>query len=198
MLIHAYHRPRVPTGFCCAGSSAVASGEAVRPRRVAGRSGPGVGRDDRGHQPLASGLADRGTDGAPGRRASWPQATARAQAVGDDRARPAGGARGPRVQHRGLDAAPRGDADRTPDGRGPSSGPCLAAPAGDGLVAAASRPAGPGTRRSGDCAVEDAALGAAKKTPAGAARGSSSRTKAASPSSPWSAGCGPRGAKRRS
>jgi transposase len=37
-----------------------------------------------------------------------------------------------------------------------------------------------------------------KKTPAGAARGSSSRTKAASPSSPWSAGRGPRGAKRRS
>ena len=37
-----------------------------------------------------------------------------------------------------------------------------------------------------------------KKTPAGAARGSSSRTKVASPSSPSSAGRGPRGAKRRS
>jgi transposase len=37
-----------------------------------------------------------------------------------------------------------------------------------------------------------------KKTPAGAARGSSSRTKAASPSSPSSAGRGPRGGKRRS
>jgi transposase len=37
-----------------------------------------------------------------------------------------------------------------------------------------------------------------KKTPAGTARGSSSRTKAASPSSQSSAGRGPRGGKRRS
>jgi transposase len=46
--------------------------------------------------------------------------------------------------------------------------------------------------------VEDAALGPAKKTPDAAARGSSSRTKAASRSSPSSGARGRRGDRRRS
>ena len=75
-------------------------------------------------------------------------------------------ARGPArrgVQYRFVDAAADGGGHRTPHAGAPSPRACVAPVARVELVAAAAGAPGPGTRRGGHRAVEDAAMGAAKK-----------------------------------
>ena len=88
----------------------------------------------------------------------------------------AGVARRAGLHDGGVDVAARGDGTRARDRRGPSSGPCL----GLGVVAPAPRPAIARARRGGHRAVEEHAMAAATKKPSGSARGSSSKTRAAS------------------
>src|SRR6266446_3146451 len=163
MLIHANDQPRIPTGFCCVGSSAVSGRGAVRAGRVASGGGADHGRDDGRRESLASDLAGEGAVRPEGGGPGGPQAAAHPKALGADRAGPASGPAGPRVQHRVVDVAPDRADDRALDRGGASSRPCVAGAARIGLVPAATRPARARTRRSGDRRVEDTTLGAAKK-----------------------------------
>ena len=198
MLIHAFSQPRIPTGFCCVGSSAVRGRAVVRARRVAGSRRTSTGRDQCLGQPLAPGL-DRGRAAGPERRGTrGTQAALRCRRLGDGGARVVGRTGGAGIQYRLVDVAARRDRHQTRDrGRAPSW-PRLARAAEVGVVAAAPGASRPGARRGGDRAMEDQAVDAAKKTPGGGAPGSSSKTRAASPSNPLSAAPGRRAARRRS
>src|SRR3989441_9789891 len=163
MLSHADLQPRIPSGFCCVGSTPVAGGRDVRAWRVAGGGRAGVGRDDGRGESLVSGVAGEGAAGVESRRARGPQTSPRASRLGEARARVAGGARGAGLYDRGVDVAARGDSARARNRRGPSSGPCLARAAGLGVVAATPRPAVARARRGCHRGVEAHALAAAKK-----------------------------------
>ncbi len=198
MLSHANLQSRIPTGFCGIGSTPVSRRGIVCPRRVAGGGGAGVERDDGLRQSLASGVARHGParpQGGGPRRTQTPPGAGR---LGDGRAGVAGGTGGARLRHRGVDLAARGGRDRAPHRRRPSPGPCVARAARPGVVAATPRPARARAGRGRHCAVEERAVAAAKKTPSGSAPGSSSRTKAASRSTPSSVTRGRPAAKPRS
>ena len=194
MLKHAHTR----TGFCCDGSAPVASRAAVRAGRVAGGGGEGVGRYPGQCPPLVPRVESAGKGGSQRGGARGSEAAIGGGAARDRRA---GAARRPPcagVQHRPVDPAARGRTHRATDGRSAPSWARLAGAARTGVVAAAAHAASARTRRAGDHGMEDAALGAAKKTPDAGTRGSSSRPKAASRSNRSSAGRGRRGAKRPS
>jgi len=194
MLKHAYNR----TGFGRDGGASAESRAAVRAWRIASGGGEGVGSHPGQCPPLVpcveGGGPSRSQRGGPRR----PEAAVGCDAAGDGRTSAANGPARAWVQYRRVDPAARRRAHRAAD-RGPTPPrPCLAAAARAGVVAATADAASARTRRAGDRGVEDGALGAAKKTPGVDARGSSSRTKAASPSSRSSVGPGRRAGPRRS
>ena len=157
------HGDQGASRFRCVGSTAIAGGPAVLARGDAGRGGAGVGCDDGSGQSLASAMAREGPLGPEGSGASGAQAQARRATTGEGGARVARRTRRPRVHHRTVDVAPRGDSDPADDGRAASSQSCRPAAPAARLVLAAARPAGARARRAGDRTLEDAALGAAKK-----------------------------------
>src|SRR5438477_7387129 len=163
MLRHANHRPRIPKGFCCVGSSAVPGRAVVRARRVAGGGGAGPGGDDRRRQSLASGVGGERPTRPEGGGASWPKAATRRRAVADDRAGAESGPGRAWLQHGVVDAASGGRGDQAVDRRGASSRACVASAAEIRLVPPTPRPARAGAGRRGDRAVENDTLGAAKK-----------------------------------
>src|SRR5216684_709017 len=140
-------------------------------------------------------LEARGPAGAEGRGAG--RAQTEAQRRGGGRGRRGAPSRPGRagVPHGSVDAAAGRGGHHATHGRPAPSRTRLADLAAAGVVPPASSPARAGAGRGGDRTVEDAALGAAKKTPAAATRGSSSKTKVASRSSPSSAGPGPPAAR---
>src|SRR5678815_2305152 len=140
MLSYANLQPRIPPGFCCVGSPPVAGGGDVRAWRHARRGGPRAERDVGRDQSLVSGVAGEGPARAEGRGPRGPQTAPRADRLGEARAGIAGRASGAGLSDRGVDLAPRRHGDRAADGRGPSSGACLARAARVGVVAATARP----------------------------------------------------------
>jgi len=198
MLGNATSQPRIPPGFCCVGSASVRGRAFVRARRIAGDRGPHPGRDAGGRPSLVSRLARRRPLGLEGRRPGGAQATARGAAAGAGRSRVAQGPRRSWVRHGTVDIAARGHRHRAAHACAVSPGPRLAHPAAPRVVAAAPDAPSAGARRGRDRGVEAAAVAAGKKTPTGAGRGSSSKTKAASRTGRSSVAPGPRAATRRS
>ena len=198
MLIHADHQPRIPTGFCCVGSSTVRGRAEVRARRIAGGRRARVGCEQRRRQSLAPGVGGRGAARAQGGGARRAQAASRGRRAGASRAGVVGGPREARIRYRPVDVAARGQGHQTGDGSRPPSRPRLARVAQARLVAPASGAPRARARRGGHRGVEGHPVAAAKKTPGVAAPGSSSKTRAASRSNRSSAGRGHRAATRRS
>jgi hypothetical protein len=178
------------TGDHRAGGAPVQGGALVRSWSVAGDGGGNVWGQSPDGASLVPDLEAGGPGGLEGRGAAGPAAAAGSSAAG---ARGYGVARrpaGPRVPHRPLDPAPGGRAHPAPHWRAVSPGTCVVPAAETAVVAAAARAAGTRARRGGDSTVGGAAVAGRKKTPAASGPGSSSRTKAAFPSSPSSAGRG--------
>ncbi len=194
MLKHAHTR----TGFGRDGSAPAAGRAAVRAWRIARGGGEDVRRHPGQCPPLVPRVEGART-GGPQR--SGPCGTQAAIGCGATRDPRAGAPHWPpraRVQHRPVDAAARGRRHQAPDGGATPSRPRLAGTARARVVAAAAHATSARTRREGDRGMEEAALGAAKKTPDAGTPGSSSRTKAGSRSTRLSVGRGRREAKRRS
>src|SRR5215467_7214319 len=163
MLSHAYLQPRVPTGFCCVGSTPVAGGRPVCTGRVASGRGAGVGCDHGRDQSLVSGVARERPAGPESRWPGRPQTASAGGGFGEARSRLAGGATRSGLCDRGVDVAAGRERDRAVDGGRPSSGSRVAGLAGIGVVPAAPGSAGARAGRGGDCPVEGDAVAATKK-----------------------------------
>src|SRR5207253_1090881 len=138
------HSTAGATAQCCVGSTPVRSGAVVHAGHVAG-SGHAEAQGQSADGPsLVSPLASAWPTGIESHGATGPKTAARCPAAGAGRARVAPGAAGPRLPHRSVDAAARGDGHRTLDWRALSRRPCLVHPARAAVVVATSH--APGAR----------------------------------------------------
>src|SRR6266851_3865922 len=157
------HSTAGATAHCRIGSTPVRSGAVVHAGPVAGGGHAAAEGQSADGTSLVSPLAPAGPGGIESRRAAGPEAAARRPAVGAGRARVAPGATGPRLQHRSLDAATRGDAHRMPDRRALSCRSCLVHPARAAVVVATACAPGARAGRTSHPPVDGGALAGGKK-----------------------------------
>src|SRR5437016_2587439 len=157
------HSTAGATAQCCVGSTPVRSGAVVHAGHVAG-SGHAEAQGQSADGPsLVSPVAPARPGGIEGRGATGPKTAARCPAAGAGRARVAPGTAAPRLPHRSVDAAARGDGHRTLDWRALSRRPCLVHPARAAVVVATSHAPGARAGRVGHSALGGRALAEGKK-----------------------------------